>query len=99
MVRFNEDRLSGADSRFTTLAAQIGREGAAWSGGSFGWGNEAYSVLGLTPGEARFKSVVGTIFHRRWIRRHQGFMVQTEFEQKLDTYDRIGISALLFFEF
>ncbi|MBW3630627.1 MAG: YaiO family outer membrane beta-barrel protein [Gemmatimonadetes bacterium] len=98
IVRTNRDRESGARSFSAQLVGQGGREGVAWLGGSLGMGNEAYRVVGPTPFDARFQSLTGSIFYTRWIEERRGLTVRTEYEHRLDTYDRVGLSASFFFE-
>ena len=98
VARFNHDRLSGANSKSFLAAGQYGTQGNYWIGGSLGGGNEAYQVLAATPFDARFESRGASAFLQKWVAHHQGFTLRYDFEHKLKTYHRNGVTASYFIE-
>jgi YaiO family outer membrane protein len=98
VVRFNSDRASGLHSRSYLAAGQWGEQGRYWVGASVGGGNEAYQALAASPFDARFDSRSASAFLQAWVTRAQGVTLRYDFERKLRTYTRNGITVGYFVE-
>ena len=89
------DLWTGAGS----FAMQYGSEGKYWFGVIVGGGREQYRTIGVAPGEIRLTSYSTSMFYRRWLSRHAGFLIGFDYQDKLNHYRRAGGSGGLFFEF
>ncbi len=98
-VRFNKDNASGERSHLLMAGGQYGSQGSYWIGGSVSRGTEAYRVLSQDPFDARFESVGASVFLQKWLSPATGFAATYDFEHKLDTYHRNGLSLSYFFDF
>jgi YaiO family outer membrane protein len=87
--------VSGAGS----LAVQYGREGDYWLGATVGGGRELYRVQFVEPSDVRLSGYSTSVFYRKWLSRHFGFVLTFDFQEKLDAYRRAGGAAGLFVEF
>lgn len=99
IVRFNTDRASGLHSRSYLATGQWGGQGRYWIGANVGGGNEAYQVLSASPFDARFESRSAAAFLQKWVTRSQGVTVRYDFEHKLRTYHRNGLTVGYFVDF
>ena len=95
----NRNQPGGLVSGAGSLAVQYGREGSYWFGATAGGGRELYRVQLVTPADIRLSSYSATIFYRKWLSRHFGFVMTFDFQEKLNAYRRAGGAAGLFFEF
>jgi len=94
----NESRPGNLWSTSGSLAVQYGTEGKYWFGVTASGGRELYRIETLSPFDVRLNSLTFDLFYRRWISRHFGYNFGFTYQDKLDAYRRVGISARLFLE-
>jgi YaiO family outer membrane protein len=88
----NHDGQSGVTTGSGEVAAQRGAEGRSWTGASLSAGHEAYQVVSLTPFDAEFTNLGGSIFHQHWVGPRSALLGRIEVQRKSGAYTRRGVT-------
>lgn len=92
LAHVNHDGPTGATTGSGEGSVQYGAEGRAWSGITVSAGHEAYQVIALTPFDAQFTNIGGSVFRQQWLGRRTSLLGRLEYQDKLTAYRRVGMS-------
>ena len=97
-TRFNYSNPGGVSSTSSYVAVTYGEEKRRIVSLRYGFGTEAYQLIGDSTVLSDFHSDTWTLTWREWLARQRGFQVRLE-SYRNPTYGRTGLEFSLFQEF
>ena len=97
-VRYNRSYPGSVDSPSGFIALTWGREKAYYLTARYGFGREAYQIIGTDAALVDFQSEVATVTWKHWLTDRWGFRVQGEYYTN-PFYNRTGLEVGVFRDF
>jgi YaiO family outer membrane protein len=97
-VRWNHSDPGDVSSSYQHLAVTYGRNKDQFLTARYGWGREAYQLIGPTVVISDFSSRVGSVVWRKWLSPNWGLNLRGE-RYLNPTYSRSGVDVALFLEY